>query len=85
MGNRDSSTAPVFKNILSSHKIQQWSQFLKGSKDKLSFIRFIASEWKKDCYTDRLRGKEMYVAYEEECLRITEHGVSSEESLFTNQ
>ena len=83
MGNRSSSAAPVFKNIiLSTHKIQQWSQFLKGINNKGSFIRFIAAEWKKDVYVDKFSGKEMYIAYEEECWMITEN---AEKSLFTNQ
>ena len=67
---RCSSLAPTFKSILPTHRIQQWSNFLKGNDNKCAFIRFLAEEWRKETYRSTLAAKEMYISQDEICLRI---------------
>ena len=51
--------------ILPNHKIKQWRQFIKSSNNKMNFIRFLCSEWKKIYFRSKLEGTEIYLAYDE--------------------
>ena len=82
---RDSSVAPTFRNIHPNHKIQQWQQFLKGSANKRALIPFLAAEWKKEYNREQLHGREMNVAYDEECWKIVENETNCLNRLCTNQ
>ena len=53
-------------SVLPKHKVQQWQQFLEGSENKQSFIRFLSKEWSKNVYVNMLNGKDIYVAYDED-------------------
>ena len=72
---RGESDASVFKEILPGHNIKQWGRFLKGSKNKESLIRFFGSEWKKLEYRKKLTNKCLYMAYDQECWKLTEEMV----------
>ena len=72
---RGSSDATQFDQILPGHKIQQWGMFVKGSKNKASLIRFLCNEWKNEKYRQKLNGKSLYLAYDEECWRVTSQKV----------
>ena len=82
---RGSLSAPKYKDILPNHRIQQWELFLKGSENKSSLIRFLALQWKQREYRDQLYEKEMFVAYDEECWRLTRNGIDKINELSTNQ
>ena len=51
-GNAD---ATQYKNILPSHKIKQWHQFINSSHNKAYLIRFLCNEWKSIHYRSRLQ------------------------------
>ena len=72
---RGSFDATQFDLILPGHKIQQWGKFVKGSKNKASLIRFLCNEWKNEKYRQKLNGKSLYLAYDEECWRVTSQKV----------
>ena len=61
---RGAAEATQFKNLIVGHKIKLWK---KGSSDKASLIRFLCKEWKKAAYRGKLDGKEMFLAYDQEC------------------
>ena len=69
---RGASEAIHFKNISSGHKFQQWKKFLSGQSNKKSLILFICNEWKTTKYRQRLNGKILYLAYEDECFKLTD-------------
>lgn len=85
MKNRNATTALQFKQILPTHKIQQWQQFLKGSSNKKAFIQFLATEWRKEDYRTKLQEKTMMLAWDEECWRLTRNGSTKLEELCSNQ
>ena len=61
------------KNIERAEK-----RFLKESENKQSFIRFLSKEWRKNVYVNMLNGKDIYVAYDEECWKISENEIIEE-------
>ena len=67
--------ATEYRMILSNPNIKQWRQFIKSSNNKLNFIRFLCNEWKKIHFRSKLEGTEMYLAYDEECFRVTTENV----------
>ena len=57
--------------ILPNHKIKQWRQFIRSSNNKMNLIRFLCNEGKKIYFRSKLEGIEMYLAYDDECFRVT--------------
>ena len=58
--NKIGTTTLRFNQILPTHKIQQWRQFLKGPENKKEFINFLTSEWRKENYRASLQYKEFF-------------------------
>ena len=58
------------KNITAKQTVVQWKKFLSSSPNKTSFIRFLLKEWKQAKYTERLRGKVLFVTCDENCYKI---------------
>ena len=41
----------------------------------MNFIRFLCNEWKNIYFRSKLEGTEMYLAYDEQCFRVTTQNV----------
>ena len=63
--NRSTITTLRFNQILPTHKIQQQRESLKGLENKKQFIKFLASEWRKENYCASLQYKEIFLAWDE--------------------
>ena len=72
---RGETNAPAFANILPGHKITQWSRFLKSSHNKSSLINFFVQEWKKEEYLSKLEVQQVYIGYEDTCIKLVRTGV----------
>ena len=73
---RDAASATAFKSILGSRKVKQWQSFIKGSINKIEFIRFMYKEWRKLHYRSKLMNGRMYLAYEQEFWLMTRDSVT---------
>ena len=80
-GNAD---ANQYKNILPSHKIKQWHQFIKSSHNRANLIRFLCNEWKSIHYRSRIQYIHMYLGYDQECFKLTKESVEIVEHLRSN-
>ena len=78
---RGETNAPAFANILPGHKITQWSRFLKSSHNKSSLINFFVQEWKKEEYLSKLEEQQVYIGYEDTCIKLVRTGVTDVEEL----
>ena len=79
------TTTLRFNQVLSTHKIQQWREFLKGPQNKNEFIKFITSKWRKKNYCASLQYKELFLAWGEECWKVPSTGSTKTYSLSTTQ
>ena len=77
---RGATEATQFKDILPGHKMQQWRKFVKGSHNKASLIKFLCNEWKEE-YRQNLKGKTLFLAYDQECLKVDETTVNKVQEL----
>ena len=53
--NRSATTALRYNQTLTTRKIQQWWEFLKGAENKKEFIKFLTLEWRKENYRASLQ------------------------------
>lgn len=60
--------------ITTSRIVRQWRKFLAQVRNKTSLIKFLAEEWKRQQYREKLNGKTLYVTRECQCWKITEEG-----------
>ena len=61
----------ILQNITDTHIVKQWRRFLTQTSNKSSLIEFLAKEWQKQKYKDRLRDKTLFVTSAEKCWKIT--------------
>ena len=81
--NRGTTRGIQLRNMASGLRIQQWRKFLSSSPNKANLIRF--KDWKTPYLRGKLNGKQLYVASEETCLRITNEQRGEVASLQSNQ
>ena len=67
------------------HRIQQWIHVLSSFPNEANLIRFLVAEWKTPNLRETLNDKQLYVASEETCLRITNEQWREVASLQSNQ
>lgn len=60
-----------FSCIQPGHRIQQWRSLLRSSRSKTALTQFIADEWVKPAYRERLGSMELYVTALDKCLRVS--------------
>ena len=70
-----------YNNILPNHKIKQWQLFLADGTNKTNFIRFLCNEWKTAEYRTKLGSCCLYIAYDNECFKLTATSVEAVDSL----
>ena len=58
--NRSATTVLRFNQVLQTHKIQQWWEFVKGPENKKELIKFLTSERRKENYRLSLQYKEFF-------------------------
>jgi hypothetical protein len=73
-----------YKNLTSGQKVQQWRKFLTDGKNKSALIEFLAKEWQTEKYLKMLGSKEMFVAYNEQCIKIMQTGSENFVALYSN-
>ena len=78
---RRKNTTIEYSSIKADHPIKQWLKFLGSSKNKTALIEFLFEHWQKEDYRNLLGNKEMYLACEEVCVRITVDSVTNIEEL----
>ena len=81
---RANDEAVQFNNILASHKIKQWYQFLQSSSNKSHLIKFLCHEWQSINFRSKLKDQNLYLGFDEECLLLTSEGVEVVEHLRCN-
>ena len=74
-----------FKNIVSGHRLQQWRKFLSNTSNKSCLIRFLSNEWQKDSYRNKLGEKELFVASESVCYKLTRTSYEETQELSSTQ
>ena len=50
---------------------QQWKKFLAHGKNKSTLIEFLLEEWSKDTYAGTIAHRELYVAIDDDCYKLT--------------
>ena len=50
---------------------QQWKKFLVQGKNKSALIEFLLEEWSKDTYAEAIAHRELYVAVDDDCYKLT--------------
>ena len=50
---------------------QQWKKFLSHGKNKPILIEFLLKEWSKDTYAETIAHREVYVAVNDDCYKLT--------------
>ena len=50
---------------------QQWKKFLAHGKNKSTLIEFLLEEWSKDTYAETIAHRELYVAVNDDCYKLT--------------
>ena len=50
---------------------RKWKQFLCSENNKKALINFLKTEWEKDKYALKLKGKQLYFVNEERCYLFT--------------
>ena len=83
--NERSSSGAFLGNILSGQKIMRWRSILGCSTAKTSVIKFLCDEWKKPSYLTQLGDKVMYIACQEDCVKIDREGTLHIPELATSQ
>ena len=72
-----------FKQIIGAAPIKQWGSFLSDGKNKEELIRFLVRRWKTK--TSVIGNKKLYIAFDEECIRIDGGRAESVPQLQSNQ
>ena len=55
---------------------QQWKKFLAHGKNKSTLIEFLLEEWSKGTYAETITHRELYVAVNDDCYKLTsENGI----------
>lgn len=83
--NRGCNNGIQFRNIAPGHRIQQWRRFLRNSANKTNLIRFLLAEMKTPQLRHKLNDKQLYIASEESCFKITRDQWAEVECLQSNQ
>jgi hypothetical protein len=68
---RMSDSGVLFSTITPGHKIRQWRRLLRCSASKTALTRFLADEWMTPTYLAKLDDVEMYVTYDDQCIKLT--------------
>ena len=63
----------------------RWRSILGCSNAKTSVIKFLCDEWKKPSYLTKLGDKVMYIACQEDCVKIDREGTLHIPELATSQ
>ena len=83
--NERSSSDVFLDNILSGQKIMRWRSILGCPNAKTSVIKFLCDEWKKPSYLTKVGDKVMYIACQEDCVKIDREGTLHIPELATSQ
>ena len=62
----------MFKSIVFSFEIKQWTMFLSSSENKNALVKFIVAEWKKEYYRLTIGSKSIFVTDREKIFKINE-------------
>ena len=82
---REKDTSVRFTSFLPEHVVKQWAKFLKSSYNERTLIMFLLSEWKKEKHGSKLGGKELFLAFDEQCLKLTRDGCEEIDHLNSSQ
>ncbi|KAK3750403.1 hypothetical protein QZH41_005565 [Actinostola sp. cb2023] len=83
--NRVTEAGTRYRNINPGHKVQQWRKFVADASNKQALTSFLCAEWQTDKYRQRLQQKVLYVACEEQCVKITQEQVQVVDDLISTQ
>lgn len=78
---RVSEDGHEFRNIKPEHKIHKWHKFLAHSNNKSLFIKFIAEEWQKEKYKQKIAEKTIFVTVEDRCYELSRHEAKENQDL----
>ncbi len=81
---RGSQNSVTYSNIVNGQKIQQWRKFLLSDKNKTALIEFLAKEWQSDSYRQQLQQKQLFISYQDICIKVTSAGMEDCPALHNN-
>ena len=82
---RGAEMGATYRSIRPDYRVQKWRQFLSNTENKQRLIHFIVNEWRNECYSVKLAGKNLYATVAEECYKITSDGSELFEELESTQ